>query len=70
MFHDYRMAKAVQEQKQRDAQRPRQEDQIPAPAEQSFRQRFIARLVRLLPTRSHTAGRTAARSELDRGQIA
>ena len=70
MFHDYRMAKAVQEQKQRDARRLQQEDQPPTQPVGSFRQQFIARLLSLLPSRSHAAGKTTAQSELDGGRVA
>lgn len=44
MFHDYRMARAVQEQKLRDAQRCLEEDQTPVPIKGTFRERVVARL--------------------------
>jgi len=65
MFHDYRMAKAVQEQKLREALRIQEKDPAAEQAETSFREQIVARLVTLLHIRAPEPG--AAKSSKSDG---
>ena len=67
MFHDYRMAKAVQEQKLRDAERIQEED-VTEQIEKTFKEQVVARLVTLLHIRAREPG--AAKSSEANGLTA
>ena len=68
MFHDYRMAKAVQEQKLRDAQRIQEEEDAAEQIETTFKEQVVARLVTLLHIRAREPG--AAKSSEANGLTA